>query len=223
MGFRVAASPDELAAALEAVRAEGTRFFGDPAVYLERYFEDPRHVEVQVLGDGEGAVIHLGERDCTVQRRHQKLVEEAPAPTRGLAAARAPGRAGGEDRAPHRLHVGRHGRVAAGRRRLLLPRDEHAPPGGAPGHRDDDRRRPGGRAAADRVRAAADRAPGGRGRPRHAIECRINAEDRPPRLHPQPAHGHGLPRARGRGRARRLGRRRWASRCRASTTRCWPS
>ena len=83
MGFRVAASPDDLEAALEAVRAEGTRFFGDPAVYLERYFEDPRHVEVQVLGDGEGAVVHLGERDCTVQRRHQKLVEEAPAPTVG--------------------------------------------------------------------------------------------------------------------------------------------
>jgi len=83
MGFRVAADGDELEAALDAVREEGARLFGDPAVYLERYFEDPRHVEVQVLADGGGGIVHLGERDCTVQRRHQKLVEEAPAPTVG--------------------------------------------------------------------------------------------------------------------------------------------
>ena len=81
MGFRVAATEADLEAALEAVRGEGSRFFGDAAVYLERYFDDPRHVEVQVLGDGRGAVIHLGERDCSIQRRHQKLVEETPAPT----------------------------------------------------------------------------------------------------------------------------------------------
>jgi acetyl-CoA/propionyl-CoA carboxylase, biotin carboxylase, biotin carboxyl carrier protein len=85
MGFRVAADGDELEAALDAVREEGARLFGDPAVYLERYFEDPRHVEVQVLADGGGGIVHLGERDCTVQRRHQKLVEEAPAPTVGAA------------------------------------------------------------------------------------------------------------------------------------------
>ncbi len=81
MGFRVAGSEGELEAAVEAVRGEGSRFFGDAAVYLERYFDDPRHVEVQVLGDGHGAVVHLGERDCSIQRRHQKLVEESPAPT----------------------------------------------------------------------------------------------------------------------------------------------
>jgi acetyl-CoA carboxylase, biotin carboxylase subunit len=80
MGFRVAADGDELEAALDAVRDEGARLFGEPAVYLERYFEDPRHVEVQVLADGGGGIVHLGERDCTVQRRHQKLVEESPAP-----------------------------------------------------------------------------------------------------------------------------------------------
>ena len=85
MGFRVATSEAELDAALEAVRAEGARFFGDPAVYLERYFDDPRHVEVQVVGDRHGAVVHLGERDCSIQRRHQKLVEETPAPTVGPA------------------------------------------------------------------------------------------------------------------------------------------
>jgi len=79
-GFRVAASEDELADAFEGASREGEKFFSDPTVYLERYLEDPRHVEVQVLADGHGNVIHLGERDCSIQRRHQKLIEEAPGP-----------------------------------------------------------------------------------------------------------------------------------------------
>jgi acetyl-CoA/propionyl-CoA carboxylase biotin carboxyl carrier protein len=81
IGFRVARDEEELAAALHAVRADGDRFFGNGTVYVERYFADPRHVEIQVLGDTHGNLIQLGQRDCSVQRRHQKLVEESPAPT----------------------------------------------------------------------------------------------------------------------------------------------
>jgi acetyl-CoA/propionyl-CoA carboxylase biotin carboxyl carrier protein len=79
-GFRVALSADKLSDAFEGAAREGEKFFGDATVYLERYLPDPRHVEVQVLADSHGSVIHLGERDCSLQRRHQKLVEEAPAP-----------------------------------------------------------------------------------------------------------------------------------------------
>ena len=79
-GLKIARSEEEIVRAYDTARREGEAYFADLAVYVERYLDDPRHVEVQILADDHGNVIHLGERDCTIQRRHQKLVEETPSP-----------------------------------------------------------------------------------------------------------------------------------------------
>ncbi|HEX5585538.1 acetyl-CoA carboxylase biotin carboxylase subunit [Gaiella sp.] len=79
-GMEIVRGAADTERAFEAATRQGEKYFADPTVYVERYLEDPRHVEVQVLADAHGHVIHLGERDCTIQRRHQKLVEETPSP-----------------------------------------------------------------------------------------------------------------------------------------------
>jgi acetyl-CoA carboxylase biotin carboxylase subunit len=79
-GMKVARNKAELAAALPVARAEAKAFFGNDSVFLERFLEGPRHIELQILADGQGGVVHLGERDCSLQRRHQKLLEEGPSP-----------------------------------------------------------------------------------------------------------------------------------------------
>lgn len=79
-GMRVANTPDELEQNINLCRQEAEKFFGNPDVYMEKFLVNPRHIEVQIIADKYGNVIHLGERDCSIQRRHQKLVEEAPSP-----------------------------------------------------------------------------------------------------------------------------------------------
>jgi len=90
-GMKVARSADDLANALATARAEAKAAFGDDSVYLEKYLERPRHIEIQVLGDGQGRAIHLGERDCSLQRRHQKVWEESPSPALNVTARNAIG------------------------------------------------------------------------------------------------------------------------------------
>lgn len=79
-GMRVAHNEDELRKAIRQARTEAETAFGNPGVYLEKFLENPRHIEIQIMADKHGNAIHLGERDCSIQRRHQKLVEEAPSP-----------------------------------------------------------------------------------------------------------------------------------------------
>src|ERR671921_837007 len=85
-GMKVARTEEDLIHALQTAKTEAKAAFGDDAVYIEKYLEKPRHIEIQVLGDGKGNAIHLGERDCSLQRRHQKVWEEGPSPALNIAA-----------------------------------------------------------------------------------------------------------------------------------------
>ncbi|OYY06531.1 MAG: acetyl-CoA carboxylase biotin carboxylase subunit [Rhizobiales bacterium 35-68-8] len=85
-GMRVARSAEELSGALSTARSEAKANFGSDAVYIEKYLGKPRHIEIQVLGDGKGNAVHLGERDCSLQRRHQKVLEESPSPALNIEA-----------------------------------------------------------------------------------------------------------------------------------------
>ena len=182
--MRLVLAEDDLEDAVAAARREALASFGDGTVFAERWLAAPRHIEIQVVADRHGHVIHLGERECSIQRRHQKLIEEAPSPAVDLflreqlgAAAVAAGRG-------DRLRQRRHRRVPARRGPgcVLLPRDEHAAAGRAPGDRGGDGLRPRRAAAAcrdgrgvrlrtgrDRHRGPRDRGASGRGRPRRGL------------------------------------------------------
>ena len=116
-GFRVALTPADLEDAFAGAVREGERFFADGAVYLERYLPEPRHVEIQILADAHGTCVWLGERDCSIQRRHQKLIEETPSPVVSDDLRAAHGRGLGARRAGGRLHLRRHPRVPGRRAR----------------------------------------------------------------------------------------------------------
>src|SRR6185369_7092160 len=79
-GMRLVPSETELRSAFETAQSEAEAAFGDAEIYLEKAIERPRHIEIQVFADSQGAVVHLGERECSIQRRHQKVIEECPSP-----------------------------------------------------------------------------------------------------------------------------------------------
>ena len=175
-GMRLVSEPDDLAAALRAARSEAGSAFGESAVYLERRLERPRHIEIQLLADSHGTVIPFVERECSIQRRHQKVVEESPSPVMTADAARRDDGRGRSRRARGQLHQRRDDRVPRRRRRrgrqVLFPRNEHAAAGRASDHRDGDRHRPRRVADPHRARRAPDARPGaGRDarRPRHRV------------------------------------------------------
>ena len=149
-GMRIVREAGALPEALAAARREALAAFGDGTLLVERYVERGRHVEVQILADQHGHVVHLFERDCSVQRRHQKVLEEAPAPTISAAvrdrltsaAVRLAAAVGYVNAGTVEFLVARRGRLPAG--------DEHPAAGGAPGHRAGHRPGPGRAAAADR-------------------------------------------------------------------------
>ena len=226
-GMRAAADERALSEAIPAARREAQAAFGDGTLYVERLIERPRHVEIQIFADSHGNAVHLFERECSVQRRHQKIIEESPSPAltpslrdrmgeAAVAAARQrwiPQRR--HDRIPARGH-GRRGDV-------LFPGDEHAAAGRASRDGGRHRHRSRARATDGRVGTAAAVAPGrsraARARHRMPRLCRGSGAGLPA----AGGSAAALPRADGTwhpGRQRRRGRRR---RFRSTTIRCWRS
>ena len=119
-GMRLVRDESELAAALEAARSEAEHAFGDGRLLLERALDGARHIEVQVFADQHGNVVHLGERDCSVQRRHQKLIEESPSPAVDAALREKLGAAAVALAQSRELRRRRHGRIPARCRRRFL-------------------------------------------------------------------------------------------------------
>ncbi len=186
-GMRVVASAGEFARALDGAKREAKGAFGDDTVLIERYLTAPRHIEVQVFGDTHGNIVHLYERDCSIQRRHQKVVEEAPAPGLDAATRQALGEAAVmAARAVDYVGAGTVEFIMEGGA-VLFHGDEHAAAGRTPGDRSGDRHRSRRMAAAGRGRrkilaaAGADRTARARDRGaalRRKPGARISAGDR---------------------------------------------
>ena len=179
-GMRIVRAPDEFLPNLESCQREAASAFGRDRVLLERYIEQPRHIEIQVFGDAHGNVIHLNERECSAQRRYQKVLEESPSPfltpelraAMGAAAVQAA-------RAIDYANAGTVEFIVGAGRRVLFHGDQHAAAGRASGDRTGDRAGPGRMAAArrrrrSRCRCAQDDSRASDG---HAIEVRLYAED----------------------------------------------
>ena len=155
-GIKLVSNANEIEDTFRTAAAEARTAFGNDTLYMEKYVGNARHIEVQILGDQHGNVIHLGERDCSLQRRHQKIVEEAPAYAVPADVRATICTAAATLGAQHRLPQRRHHRVHLRQRHggFLFSRDEHPHSGRTPGHRNDHRRRSGRPAAAHRSRRA---------------------------------------------------------------------
>ena len=181
--MRVVERANELVEALAGARREAEAAFGDGAVFVERYVPHARHVEIQVLADAHGAVVSLHERECSIQRRHQKIIEESPSPAVDADLRRRLGEAAIAAARAVALRRAGHGRVPARPAgALLVPRDEHPAAGRAPGHRARHRARP--------RRAAAGSWPRARTCPTRSTRRRCGATPSrpgsPPRTRPPP-------------------------------------
>ena len=217
-GMKVARDAHDLPIAIATARTEAKAAFGDDTVYIEKYLEKPRHIEIQIFGDGKGQAVHLGERDCSLQRRHQKVWEESPSPALNDAQRIGDRRDLLAGHARHAIRRRRHDRVSLRERRILFHRDEHAHSGRASGDGGDHRRRSRLRTDPRRGRLAAVAATGRHVvlRPRH----RMPRQRRAPHDLPALARAHRLlPSARRRRRARRIRRSIRAIRSRPITIR----